>query len=150
MSITRLQGAAIAILAVLIPVEMWLITEVSSAAYGIAFVVLVYILMVLAIVTSLMRYVRVDRIILPHWRRTLYASSLAILVFLSLCPLASWPVALTTKPGLHLRPVILTCFGLQIAAAVLVWFGRGWQRIGLLVVNYWVLFLWLFPLSMRE
>jgi hypothetical protein len=50
----------------------------------------------------------------------------------------------------HLRLAVLCLLGVNAAAAILVWFGSGWSRLGLTVVAYWVCFLWVFPLALRE
>jgi hypothetical protein len=42
---------------------------------------------------------------------------------------------------LHFRVTVLWLFSLTLAAAILVWFGSGWSRLGLTVVAYWVCFL---------
>ena len=50
----------------------------------------------------------------------------------------------------HLRVAVLCLLGVNAAAAILVWFGSGWTRLGLTVAAYWICFLWFFPLALRE
>jgi hypothetical protein len=86
---------------------------------------------------------------LPQWRRTLYITGVTVLLALCLLPVATWPMVLSGIT-LHLRVAVLCLLGVNAAAAILVWFGSGWSRLGLTVVAFWVCFLWFFPLALRE
>lgn len=113
-----------------------------------SFVVVLYISVLAALLSTFARYRNDQRIPLDRWRRTTYITGVILLLVLSMLPLATWPIAFSGIT-LHLRVAFFCLFGLNATAAVLVWFGRGWSRLGLTVVAYWVFFLWAFPLGIR-
>jgi hypothetical protein len=110
-----------------------------------------YVCVLLAVCTTTMRYLREQRTLLPLWRRLPFGAALCLLGLLCVLPLVTWPLTLSgASRNLHLRPVIIALFGAHVAAAILSWFGRGWSRLGLTVVNYWLCFLWCFPLVVAD
>jgi len=121
----------------------------SSAAVGIAFLLGVYVSVLAALISTIVLYRREQHSLLAPWRRTPYITGVGLLLALCLLPLATWPIVLSGVT-LHFRFVILCLLGLNAAAAICVWFGRGWSRFGLTLVAYWVCFLWLFPFALRE
>jgi hypothetical protein len=144
---TNLQTAAITVSAVLIPVtfagENWIS---SSNFWGISFVVVLYTSVLTAVASTFVRYRREQRSCLAKWRRMPYEIGLFSLLILSLCPIATWTLAVRGVTP-HLRLVFLCLFGANAAAMVLVWFGPGWSRVGLTIVAFWICFLWGFPLG---
>ena len=110
-----------------------------------------YVCVLVAVVTTTMRYLREERGSLPVWRRLPYVIALCVLGGFCLLPLVTWPLALSgASRNLHFRPLIIALFGAHLTALILTWFGRGWSRLGLTVVNYWLLFLWCIPLALQE
>ena len=120
-----------------------------SELVGISFLVALYACVVTALSSTVVRYRNEQRVSLAQWRRAPYIAGLVLLLTLCLCPLAAWPIALSGTV-LHLRIAVFILFGANVAAVILVWFGSGWSRLGLTVVAYWICFLWVFPLAMRE
>jgi len=120
-----------------------------SELVGIFFLVALYACVVTAVSSTVVRYRNEQRGSLAQWRRAPYTAGLDLLLALCLCPLATWPIALSGT-DLHLRFAVLCLFGANVAAVILVWFGSGWSRLGLTVVAYWICFLWAFPLALRE
>ena len=121
----------------------------SSRFLSATFVVVLYA-SVLAALLSTFAYYRSDlQSSLAKWKRKPYITGVAVLLALCLLPLATWPIVLSGVT-LHLRVAVLCLLGVNAAAAILVWFGSGWSRLGLTVVAYWVWFLWFFPLALRE
>jgi len=120
-----------------------------------AFLITAYVCVVVAVTSTFVRYRREQRTSLPSWRRIPYVIALGLLLALCLSPLVTWPLALSSKytgGEYHAhanRPdfVFLGLFGANAAALMLIWFGRGWSRLGLAVVSCWILFLWAFPLG---
>lgn len=110
---------------------------------------LLYASVLAAILSTFARYRRDQQSSLAQWHRALYITGVIVLFALCLLPLATWPIALSGTT-LHLRVAVLCVLGVNAAAAILVWFGSGWSRLGLTVVAYWVCFLWFLPLAMRE
>jgi len=149
MKVKKLQTAAMTASALLVPVaaaeESWLS---RSKCLGIAFVLVLYACAIISVVSTFVRYRKEQRSSLANWRRTPYAVGLVLLLMLCLCPLATWPIAVS---GASFRPhyLFLCLFAANVAAATLVWFGIGWwSRLGLTVVAYWICFLWVFPLAL--
>ena len=149
MNARRVQAVAMATLALLIPVFMAgssLIWAFKSIA--ISFIIVLYVSVLAALFSAFARYRSDQQIPLARWRRIPYITGVILLLVLSMLPLATWPIAFSGIT-LHLRVAFFCLFGLNTAAAILVWFGRGWSRLGLTVVAYWVFFLWAFPLGIR-
>jgi hypothetical protein len=123
----------------------------SSGFLSTSFLLVLYASVLTTLFSTLACY-RSDRQgSLAQWRRTPYITGVIVLLALCLLPLATWPIALSgVSLHLHLRVVVLCLLGLNAVAAILVWFGTGWLRLGMMVVAYWVCFLWLFPLALRE
>jgi hypothetical protein len=89
-------------------------------------------------------------IFLPNWRRVPYAMSLILMVALSLSPLVTWALALSgTYPSAASPhdPIFLVLFIANVAAVTLIWFGRGWSRVGLAALNLLLFLFWAFPLG---
>jgi hypothetical protein len=108
----------------------------------------IYVCVLVAVVTTTMRYLRDERGSLPVWRCLPYVTALCVLGLFCLLPLVTWPLALSgALRNLHLHPLIIALFGVHLTVLILTWFGRGWSRLGLTVVNYWLLFLWCIPLA---
>ena len=137
-------------LALLVPIAIPAFDWLSrSRLVGISFLVALCACVVTALSSTVVRYRNEQRVSLARWRRVPYFSGLILLLTLCLCPLAAWPIALSGIT-LHLRVALLCLFSANVAAVILVWFGSGWSRLGLTVVAYWICFLWVFPLAMRE
>ena len=113
-----------------------------------SFVVL-YASVLAALLSTFIRYRNDEQTSIAPWRRAIYITGVIVLFALCLLPLATWPIALSAMT-LHIRILVLSLLGLNAAAAILVWFGSGWSRLGLTVVAYWVWFLWFFPFGLRE
>jgi len=149
MNARRVQTASMAVSALFVPIFLigyrliW-----SSELLGVSFLVVLYASVLAALVGTFVRYRNEQQISLARWRRTPYMAGVVLLIALCLLPLATWPVVLSGVT-LHLRIAVLCLLGVNAAAAVLVWFGSGWSRLGLTVVAYWICFLWLFPLALR-
>lgn len=114
-----------------------------------AFLVALYVCVVSALLSTCALYRGELHSPLAEWRRTTYVVGVLLLLGLCLLPIATWAIALSGVT-LHLRSAVLCLVGVNTVAAILVWFGKGWSRLGLTVVAYWVCFLWLFPLALRE
>jgi hypothetical protein len=136
----NLQTAALTVSTLFVPIafaeERWL----SQSKFSfIAFVVALYACVLIALISTLIRFRREQRDSLPSWRRTPYALGLAILLALCSSPLATWLLALSKT---HDPDYLFFClFGANVTAAVLLWFGSGWSRLGLTVVAFWILVL---------
>ena len=120
----------------------------SSKLVAASFLVVLYACVLTALLSTFLRYRAEQRTLLPHWRRMSYITGVLVLLVFSLLPLATWPIGLSGVT-LHLRSTVLCLLAVNAVAAILVWFGRGWSRLGLTVVAYWVMFLWMIPLGMR-
>jgi hypothetical protein len=146
----RVRTAALMLSALFVPIFIvgsrlsWTSTVVSFA-----FLLAVYASALTALFTTLVLCRNERHGPLARWRRTLYVTGVELLLALCLLPLATWPVALSGV-ALHLRSAVFCLVGVNVVAAIFVWFGRGWSRLGLTVVAYWICFLWLFPLALRE
>jgi hypothetical protein len=144
---TNLQTAAMTVSAVLIPVAFAGGNWISrSNFWGILFVVVLYGSVLAAVVSTFVRYRKEQRSCLAKWLRIPYEIGLFLLLVLSLCPIATWTLALRGAAP-QWRLVFQCLFGANAAATVLVWFGRGWSRVGLTMVAFWIRFLWVFPLG---
>jgi hypothetical protein len=121
----------------------------GSRFLSISFLVVLYASVLAALFSTFVRYRSDQQSSLAQWRRTPYITGVKVLLALCLLPVATWPIVLSGIT-LHLRVAILCSLGANAAAAILVWFGSGWSRLGLTVVAYWVWFLWFFPLGLRE
>jgi len=115
----------------------------------ISFLVVLYASVLAVLLATLVRHRGEQQSSLSRWRRKVYLTGMVILLVLCSCPVATWPIALSGIT-LHLRPVVLCLLGVNVVAAILVWFGRGWSRLGLTLVAYWVCYLWLLPLALRD
>jgi hypothetical protein len=102
-----------------------------------------------ALLSAFARYRNDQQSSLTQWRRALYITGVKVLLALCLLPVATWPIVFSGIT-LHLRVAALCLLGVNAAAAILLWFGSGWSRLGLTVVAYWVWFLWFFPFGLRE
>jgi hypothetical protein len=145
MTATKLQAAAMTVSAALVPVafagENWIC---RSNLVALLFALILYASVLTAVTTTLARQRKEGSTFLAGWRRVPYEIGIFLLLVLSLCPIATWLMALNgTVP--HSRMIFLFLFGANAAAIVLVWFGRGWSRIGLTIVAFWICFLWAFP-----
>jgi len=150
MTARRVRIVAMTISALFVPVYfagsrlIW-----GSRFLGASFVVVLYASVLTALFGTFACYRGGQQNSLAQWRRTPYVTGVTVLLAFCLLPLATWPVALSGVT-LHLRIAVLCLLGLNAAAGILVWFGSGWSRLGLTIVAYWVCFLWLFPLALRE
>jgi hypothetical protein len=121
----------------------------GSRFLGVSFVVVLYASVLAALLSTLTCYRSDQRSSLAPWRRTPHITGLTVLLALCLLPLATWPI-MFSGVILHLRIAVFCLLGVNAAAAILVWFGSGWSRVGLTVVAYWICFLWVFPLALRQ
>jgi hypothetical protein len=121
----------------------------GSRFLSVSFLVVLYASVLSALFNTVACYRSEQQSSLARWRRTPFITGVVVLLALCLLPLATWPIVLSGVT-LHLRVVVLCLLGVNAAAAILVWFGSGWSRLGLTVVAYWVWFLWFFPLALRE
>ncbi len=125
------------------------ISVFGSWLTGGSFLAALYISAIAAVVSTVVRYRGEEKKSLPEWRSLPYATGIVLLLVFCALPIASWTIVLADA-RLHIRVAVLCLVGLNSAAALLVWFGRGWSRLGLTVVAYWICFLWVFPLGLRE
>lgn len=150
MNARRIQIVAMVVSALFIPLFMagsrliW-----SSPVLSAAFLLALYVSVVAALFSTVVLYQSERHSLLARWRRTSYVTGVVILLAMCLLPLATWPIALSVVTP-HFRSAVLCLLGVNAAAAILVWFGRGWSRLGLTVVAYWICFLWIFPLGLRQ
>ena len=148
MVIKKVQIASIILSGSLILVALSGIPLYQSRVVGISALVLGHLAALIAIGITWFRYRIEDRALLPNWRRIPYALSLVLMVALSLSPLVTWQLALSGKyptfPGPTSRhdPIVVILFGANVSAMVLLWFGRGWSRLGLSALNFVLLLLW--------
>jgi len=151
MNAKRLQLTGFVIAGLLIPLSViggnWVI---SSKYAGVTFIAAAYLAVVASITGTAVLYRREKGDPLPNWRRIPYTSALILLSLLCLLPLAAWPIGLSGTVVAGGRSVFTVLLVTNMAAAVMICFGRGWSRVGLVVVSYWIFFLWMFPLAMRE
>jgi hypothetical protein len=149
MNAKKVQAASIVLSGVLILIALSDIPFFRSNFVGISFLILGYVSVLIAVASTLFRYRNEQRGSLPNWRRVPYALSLILIVALSLSPLVTWPLALSGEyPATHHHdPIFLILFGANVSAMVLIWFGRGWSRIGLAALNFLLLLLWAFPMA---
>jgi len=150
-TLKSIQTAAMAMATLLGPIgvlrDSWL---VRHNVYENLFFVLLYCAVLISVVTTVILYRREQRESLPAWRRIPYQTALTLLLLLCFSPLVTWPLAMSGKAPSPLSrpdPLFLSLFVPNVVAAVLIWFGRGWARIGLTVVSFWIFFLWGFPLG---
>jgi hypothetical protein len=145
--VKNLQTGALTVSALFIPIafagENWLS---HSNFWGISFFVVLYACVLIGVGSTLVRYRREQRVSLASWRRTPYRLGLILLALLSFCPLATWSIALS-ETGHRLHYLFPCLFVANVAAAILLWFGSGWPRLGLTVIAFWICFLWAFPLG---
>jgi hypothetical protein len=121
----------------------------GSRFLGISFFVVLYASVLAALFSAFVCYRNDQQSSLAQWRRALYITGVKVLLALCLLPVATWPIVVSGIT-LHLRVAVLCLLGVNAAAAILLWFGSGWSRLGLTVVAYWVWFLWFFPFGLRE
>jgi hypothetical protein len=142
----NLQTGALAVSALFVPIAIaednWLS---HSNFFGIGFFVALYASVLIALGSTFVRYQR-ERSSLASWRRTPYATGLVLLALLCLCPVATWSMALS-RTSHHPDYLFLCLFGANVTAAILLWFGSGWSRLGLTVIAFWICVLWAFPLG---
>jgi hypothetical protein len=147
MTARNLQSAAFVVSAIFIPVafagENWIS---RSNLIGISFLTILYASVLTAVAATFARYRKEVRSSLAKWRRIPYEVGLSLLLALSLCPVATWLMALSGVTP-HSRFVFLFLLGANATAMILVWFGGGWSRLGLTIVGFWICFLWAFPLG---
>jgi hypothetical protein len=146
----RVQTIALATSALLLPVFslgnklLW-----SSIFLATLFAVVLYASLLASLISSLVSHRSDHQSPLASWRLTAYKVGLTVLLMFCVLPLATWAIALSGTT-LHLRFPILCLLGVNAGAAILVWFGSGWSRLGLTVVAFWVSFLSVFPLALRD
>jgi hypothetical protein len=151
-TVKNLQTGALTVSALFVPIafagESWLS---QSNFFGIAFFVVLYACVLIAVSSTLVRYRSEQRISLASWRRIPYSFGLILLLLLCLCSLAIWFFALdgVALTGTSHRPdyLFLCLLGANVIAAIFIWFCSGWSRVGLTVVAFWICFLWAFPLG---
>ena len=149
MNARTVQTAAMAISVLFVPISIGRSRLIEgSKLLSISFLVVLYASVLAALFSTFVRYRNEQQSSLARWRRMPYITGVLLLFALCLCPIATWPIALS-RVTLHIRLAILCLLGVNAAAAILVWFGSGWSRLGLTVVAYWIGFLWLFPLAMQ-
>lgn len=150
MKAKTVQTVAVATSALLVPISMGGNSLIWGHRFlGVSFLVVLYASVLAVLLSTFVRYRSEQQSSLARWRRTLYITGMALLLALCSCPIATWPIA-QSGVTLHLRPAVLCLLGVNAVAAILVWFGRGWSRLGLTLAAYWICFLWLFPLALRE
>lgn len=150
MNARRVRIVAMAASALFLPVYIAGSNRIWSSRFASTSFLLVLYASVLTALFSTFACYRSDRhSSLAQWRRTPYITGVIVLLALCLLPLATWPIALSGV-NLHLHVAVLCLLGVNAIAAILVWFGSGWSRLGMTVVAYWVCFLWVFPLALRE
>lgn len=120
----------------------------DSEFLGASLLVVLYACVLVALFSTFVRYRNEQWSSVARWRRMPYMAGVVVLLALCLLPLATWPIVLGGVT-LHLRVAVLCLLGVNTAAAVLVWFGSGWSRLGLTLLAYWICFLWVFPLALR-
>lgn len=149
----KLQAASIILSGSLILMALSGIPPFQSKVVGISALVLGYLAALIAVGITWFRYRIEDRAFLPNWRRIPYALSLVLMVALSLSPLLTWLLVLSGKyptfpgPASRHEPLFFILFGTNVSAMVLLWFGRGWSRLGLTALNFVLLLLWAFPIG---
>jgi hypothetical protein len=150
MNAKRLQLTGFVIAGLLIPLSViggnWVI---SSKYVGVTFIATAYLAVVASVAGTVVLYRREKGDPLPNWRRIPYTSALILLSLLCLLPPAAWSIGLSGTAVAGGRSVFMGLLVTNVAAAVMICFGRGWSRVGL-VVSYWIFFLWMLPLAMRE
>lgn len=137
-------------LGVFIPVFAVLERLISWRWSDVVFFATVHVVVLVGILSSILRYRRERNNPLPSWRRIPYATALVLLLTLALLPLATWPIAMSGAEARGLHAAFMALVVLNLIAAALTCFGRGWSRVGLVIASYWTLFLWIFPLALRE
>jgi len=153
MEAKKVQTASIILSGSLILMALSDIPPFQSKVMGISALVSGYLSALIAVGITWFRYRNEHRGFLPNWRRIPYALSLLLMVALSLSPLVTWPLVLSGKyptfPGPTSRhdPIFFILFGANVSAMVLLWFGRGWSRLGLTALNFVLLLLWAFPMG---
>jgi hypothetical protein len=121
-----------------------------SKSAEISLLVLGYVSVLIAVASTLLRYRNEHRDLLPNWRRGLYATSLILMVALSVSLLVTWALALSgTYPNAASPhdPIFMVLFIANVGAVTLIWFGRGWSRVGLAALNLLLFLFWAFPLG---
>ena len=139
MKAKNVQVASIVLSALLILMALSDIPLLRSKSVEIALLVLAYVSVLMAVASTVLRYRNEHRGLLPKWRRVPYALSLLLLAALSLSPLVTWGLALSWKypsPASRSDPIFFILFGANVAAVTLIWFGRGWSRVGLAALNF--------------
>ena len=95
MKVTTLQTTAFVVLGLLIPL-FGVAERFSSWKWSdVAFFLAAYLVVLVGLISSIVRYRGKREDPLPSWRRIPYASSLFTLLVLCLLPLATWPIALS-------------------------------------------------------
>jgi hypothetical protein len=150
MKAKNVQAASIILSALLFTMALSNTPLLRSTSAQISLLVLGYVSVLMAVASTVLRYRNEHRDLLPNWRRVPYAMSLILMVALSLCPLVTWALALSgTYPNAASPhdPIFLVLFIANVAAIMLIWFGRGWSRVGLAALNLLLFLFWAFPLG---
>lgn len=150
MKAKHVQAASIIVSALLILMALSDLPFLRSKAAEILLLILGYVAVLIAVASTVFRYRNEHRGLLPNWRRIPYAISLTLMVALSLSPLVTWALALNSSyPSATSRhdPIFFTLFGANVAAIALIWFGRGWSRVGLAALNLLLFLFWAFPMG---
>jgi hypothetical protein len=146
----NVQVASIVLSGLLMLMALSDIPLLRSKSSEIALLILAYVSLLIAVASTVLRYRNEHSGLLPKWRRIPYALSLTLMAALSLSPLVTWGLALGWKypsPASRNDPIFFILFGANVAAVTLIWFGRGWSRVGLAVLNLILFLFWAFPMS---
>jgi len=150
MKAKNVQAASIILSALLFMMALSNTPLLRSNSAEISLLVLGYVSVLIAVASTVLRYRNEHRDLLPNWRRVPYALSLILMVALSLSPLVTWALAWSgTYPNAASPhdPIFLVLFIANVAAVTLIWFGRGWSRVGLAALNLLLFLFWAFPLG---
>ncbi len=150
MIVRRVQVGAFVLAGVFIPLFAVLERLISWRWSDVVFFATVHFVVLVGILSSILRYRRERNNPLPNWRRIPYATALGLLLTLCVLPLATWPIAMSGVETRGLHAAFMALVVVNLIAAAMTCFGRGWSRVGLAIVSYWTLFLWIFPLALRE
>lgn len=150
MKAKRIQLFAMVTAGLLFPISLVADSLIwGSRVFGVAFFLVLYLSVLIALFSTWACYRSGHESPLPQWRRAAFITGVIVLLVLSLLPIATWPIGLLGVT-LSLRFAVLCLFCVNAAAVILVWFGRGWARVGLTIVAFWLYFLWMLPLTLRE
>lgn len=150
MKAKHVQAASIILSPLLTLMALSDVPLLRSKAAEISLLIFGYVAVLIAVASTVLRYRKEHRGLLPNWRRIPYSLSLTLMVALSLSPLVTWALALNSSyPSATSRhdPIFVALFGANVAAVTLIWFGRGWWRVGLTALNLLLFFFWAFPMG---